>query len=79
MSYTKKFLISEFWRFYKENSRYPLGKEMTNKNGYPSADAYQTHWETWSNFLNYLGIIGNNGWYKSDEQILLDLYENGTL
>jgi len=75
--YSKEFLIEEFWRFYKENKRYPLGKEMNNKNGYPSVEAYKTNWETWNNFLNYLDILGDKDWYKCDEQVLLDLYENG--
>ena len=74
--YTKEFLIDEFWRFYKENNRYPLGKEMKAKNGYPSQDAYKTHWGTFNNFLIEIGVMGSNEWYKCDEQILLDMYEN---
>jgi len=74
--YTKEFLMSEFWRFYKENNRYPLGREMKAKNGYPSQDAYKTHWGTWVKFINELGIMGANDWYKCDEQILIDMYEN---
>jgi hypothetical protein len=74
--YTKEFLIDEFWRFYKENNRYPLGKDMKAKNGYPSQDAYQTHWGTFNKLLNELGIMGSNEWYKCDEKILIDMYLN---
>ena len=75
--YTKEFLIDEFWRFFKENGRYPRGKDMKGSLGFPSESAYKTNWETWNNFLNYLDILGDKDWYKCDEQVLLDLYENG--
>jgi len=74
--YTKEFLIEEFWRFYKENNRYPTGKDMKAKNNYPSQDAYMTHWGTYGNFLKELGIMGENEWYKCDEQVLINMYEN---
>lgn len=75
--YTKEFLIDEFWRFYKENNRYPNSKEMIVKNGYPSIDAYKTHWGTWSEFIITLGFMGSNGWYKYDEEILINMYYRG--
>lgn len=74
--YTKEFLINEFWRFYRENGRYPRSTEMKAKNGYPSADAYKNHWDTWNNFLKDIDVLGDNGWYKCDEQVLIDMYEN---
>jgi len=74
--YTKEFLINEFWRFYKENNKYPRGKEMKAKNGYPSEDAYKTHWGTFNTFLSGIGVLGDNGWYKCDEDVLIEMYEN---
>jgi len=74
--YDKDFLIDEFWRFYHNNNRFPMGKDMKKSNGYPSADAYKTHWGTWTNFLHTLELMGEDGWYKCDEQILIDYYDN---
>lgn len=75
--YTKEFLIEEFWRFYKEYGRYPRGKDIKGSLGFPSEDAYKTKWGTFNTFLYDIGIMGDNGWYKHDEQILINLYENG--
>ena len=75
--YTKEFLESEFWRFYKEYGKYPRGKDMKGSLGFPSEDAYKSKWGSFNTFLLDIGIMGDSGWYKSDEQILLDLYENG--
>ena len=75
--YTKEILVSEFWRFYKENGRYPRGKDMKSSLGFPSEIAYKTKWGTFNTFLIDIGIMGDIGWYKCDEQVLLDLYENG--
>lgn len=74
--YTKEFLIGEFWRFYKENDKYYLGKDAKTSNSYPSESAYKTHWGTYNNFLREIGIMGTSGWYKCDEEVLNKMYEN---
>lgn len=76
-TYTKEFLISEFWRFYNENGRYPRGRELTAKIGYPSYDAYKAKWNKWNNFLEFLNLLGCDDWYKCDEQVLIDHYVDG--
>jgi len=77
LPYSKEFLVSEFWRFHKENGRFPLGKEMKAKNGYPDKGVYTKNFGSWTEFLIYIGVLGENGWYKCDEQILIDLYPSG--
>jgi hypothetical protein len=76
-SYSKEFLINEFWRFYKEYGRYPLGKDLRNTVGYPHNANYTKYWGSWNRFLLDIGILGDYGWYKHDEQVLKDLYSNG--
>ncbi|MGZ7135888.1 MAG: homing endonuclease associated repeat-containing protein [Methanobacterium sp.] len=75
--YTEEFLISEFWRFYNENGRYPFSKEMKGSKGYPSTDAFTRRWGSWNDFLVSQGLLGDLGWYKCDEEILKENYEIG--
>jgi len=77
-TYTKEFLIGEFWRFYKENGKYPLSSDFRNNKDYPNIGTYNRNWGKWSNFLDVIGVLGDEGWFKCDEQILIDLYVNST-
>lgn len=76
---SKEFLISEFWRFYNDNGRYPLKKELKSVNGYPSGVNYERKWNGWNNFLKEINVLGNDGWYKCDEQVLIDYYINSSI
>ena len=49
--HTDEELISELHRFHRENNRVPKASEMTRKNGYPSLQAYITHFKTFNNAL----------------------------
>jgi hypothetical protein len=78
--FDKDFLINEFWRYYNEYGVYPRRKDLKNTLGYPSEAGYIRIWGTWDNFLKYIGVVDKNntdGWYKCDEQVLIDLYEDG--
>jgi len=77
--YSNDFLISEFWRFYKENDRYPLGKEMKKKNGYPDIGVYQRNFGTWNDFLKIVNVLGEDEWYLCDEQVLIDYYPSNNI
>ena len=77
---SKEFLISEFWRYYNEYGVYPMLKDLQNTPGYPSEAGYKRIWGSWDNFLKDIGVVDENnddGWYKCDEQVLIDLYEEG--
>ena len=71
----KDYLVSEYWRYFNKLGRHPSKKEMTNKNGVPSASSYAKYWGSWNNFLKFLGVLGQNGWYVCDEQVVIDKYE----
>jgi hypothetical protein len=74
--YTKQDLIDEFWRFYKEHEVYPRTEDLKYENGYPAYFLYYRTWGSWTNFLKYeLDILGDNAWYKYDEEILIKMYE----
>lgn len=74
---SKEFLISEFWRYFKENGVYPLSKNMKVQVGYPSLRHYIKTWGSWFNFLKFIDILGENEWYKCDEDVLREYYEDG--
>ncbi|MNH66526.1 hypothetical protein D3C73_185590 [compost metagenome] len=69
--YKKQELIDSFWSFYEKNGRYPYGKEMEH----PSIEVYKRVFGGWKDFLREIDILGENGWYKCDEKILMDHYE----
>jgi len=79
INFSKEFLISEFWRFFNENKRYPLKKELKPAIGYPSGVNYERKWGSWNNFLKEINVLGNSGWYKYDEQVLIDYYTNSSI
>ncbi|MFO1442790.1 hypothetical protein KDN24_06125 [Bacillus sp. Bva_UNVM-123] len=72
--YTRDFLISEFYRYKNENGTYPKKSDINGTDGYPSAEAYNTNWGTWGNFLKDIGVLGDFGWYKEDEDVIKELY-----
>ena len=78
-NFSKEFLISEFWRFFNENKRYPLKKELKPAIGYPSGVNYERKWGSWNSFLKEIDVLGNSGWYKCDEQVLIDYYTNSSI
>lgn len=74
--YSKDKLINEFYRYLKEFGSYPKLIDMNRTKGYPGASGYNKHWGNWSNFLNELKILGNDGWYIKDEETLQRMYSN---
>jgi len=78
-NFSKEFLISEFWRFFNENERYPLKKELKPTIGYPSGVNYERKWGSWNSFLKEIDVLGDSGWYKCDEHVLIDYYINSSI
>lgn len=74
--YDKNFLINEFWRYYEEFGVYPKLADFNSNPNYPSASAYNRIWGNWNNFLNDIGVLGKNGWYKVDEEVLIKIYSD---
>lgn len=73
--YTEEFLVSEFWRFLDEHKIYPRSTDFKTQTGYPPISAYYKLFGTYNNFLtNCVGVLGENGWYKCDEEILIKFY-----
>ena len=64
MTYTKEFLISELQRFHRENGRVPRRIDMQPKFGYPSYQAYTTHFITFNNGLEAAKLKVNQIRYK---------------
>ena len=56
MTYTKEFLISELHRFVRENGKNPVALDMQAIFGYPSAQAYKSHFKTFNNGLEVAGL-----------------------
>jgi hypothetical protein len=75
-AFTDDFLISEFFRYENLFGHYPTKPEIDGTNGFPSASAYTEHWGTWNNFLKAIDILGENGWYKKDEETIKEIYPN---
>lgn len=75
--YSDDDLISAFWRFFEVNKRYPLQKDFKHNPEYPNATVFYRRFGSWFNFLDTLGVLGDKEWYKCDEQVLIELYENG--
>lgn len=78
---SKEFLISEFWRYYKEFGKYPYRKDLKENKDYPSESGYMRLWGTWENFLKDINVISKentDGWYITDENILKRMYEYGS-
>lgn len=81
--HSKEFLISEFYRYYKEHGKYPYVKDMKVKDGYPSNYYYLKVWGSWNNFISELGITEETGndncnWYKKDIETLKSIYHCAT-
>jgi hypothetical protein len=75
-NYTEEDLINYFWKFYKENGRYPLLKDFEGLPNYPSPSSYTRKFGSYKNFLLKIDVISEDGWYKHDEEILKKMYEN---
>lgn len=74
--YSEDFLISEFFRYEKEFGVYPKKTDVDGTNGYPSASSYNIRWGSWEKFLLEIGVLGEYGWYKKDEDTLKEMYPN---
>ncbi|WP_404323944.1 hypothetical protein LG298_09810 [Cytobacillus firmus] len=72
--YTKEFLKKEFWRYYNEFGVYPISTDFRKNKTYPHCVNYERNWGSWSKFLEEIGIVGDGGWYKCDENVLKDKY-----
>jgi hypothetical protein len=75
--FDKKFLISEFWRYFDEFGVYPKLKDLRNTDGFPSQTAYKRVWGYWENFLKEIEVVRKDcedGWYKFDEEVLQEKY-----
>ena len=68
--YTRQELINVFWNYFNENGIYLTPIALSRDNCLPSKHSYIRIWGKWDNFLNELGLLGSNGWYKHDEEIL---------
>lgn len=75
--YTKETLINEFYRYFEEFGYYPKLIDLKTTEGYPGATPYNKHWGNYSVFLKELNILGNDGWYKKDEETFEELYLRG--
>lgn len=79
-AYPKELLISEFWRYYKENARYPFLKELDTTENYPTSTGYKRIWGNWDNFLKDIGVVrldNTDGWYICDEEVIKVFYPKG--
>ncbi|PHC05697.1 hypothetical protein COF04_03730 [Bacillus toyonensis] len=72
--YTKEFLIKEFWRYYNEYGVYPLSTDLRKNKTYPHCVNYERNWGSWSKFSKDIGVLGDGGWYKCDENVLKEKY-----
>lgn len=72
--YTKDELIEYFWKYYNEYGKYPAISDLKTNKNYPSPNSYARQWGTWNEFLNQIGILGEDEWYLRDEQILKEMY-----
>jgi hypothetical protein len=52
----KQFLIDEINRFILEHNRFPVGKDMKVKNGYPSLNQYISVFGSWSEAIEEMEI-----------------------
>ncbi|MED4046793.1 hypothetical protein P4640_27745, partial [Priestia aryabhattai] len=75
---SKEFLITEFWRYYKEFGVYPLSSDLRKNKTYPHCVNYERNWGSWSKFLKDIDILGEGGWYKCDENVLKEKYLSRT-
>lgn len=73
-SYTISDLVYYFWELTIELGRYPTLSDFNKTKGYPSGSSYQRKFGTFDNFLNELNLLGSDGWYKYDEQLIIDYY-----
>ena len=72
--YTDEFLVSEFLRFKNEYGRYPLSTDFRKNRDYPHCRNYERRWGSWKKFIVTLNILGENGWYKEDEDLVRIYY-----
>ena len=70
---TRKFLISELKRYYKEFNKTPTKKEILTNPDYPSLNHYRNEFKTWKNALNAANLKPNYhyGNMSKSESILL--------
>lgn len=59
MTHNKEFLISELQRFYRENNKVPIQKDMQAKFGYPSFWSYHSHFGSFNNALEIAEFEAN--------------------
>jgi len=75
--HNKDFLINEFYRFFKENSKYPHQNEMLVREGYPSHYYYTKLFGSWDTFIKEINIYSEYGnWLKQDIETLRRMYES---
>lgn len=73
-SYNERELTDAFWDYFKKNGRYPFSKEIKS----PTIEAYKRVYGSWTNFLKQIDVLGEDDWYKCDEQVLIDNYSTGS-
>lgn len=74
--FSKEFLIAEFKRYYNEFGVFPTKSDLESNSDFPSGFVYSNVFGKWSNLLNELKILGADGWYKLDEDILKEYYQS---
>lgn len=78
VGFTKEYLIKYFWDFFNMNNRYLTESDLRDKNINISKTPFQRFWGTYTKFLIEMNVLGENGWYKCEEEYLKNNYGNTT-
>lgn len=73
--YSHELLVDYFWKFYKENGRYPLHQDIKDNPELPSISTYSRDFGSYTEFLKIIGVLQEDGWFDLEIKTLLEMFD----